>query len=1196
MISRYGSQRGEWVVLDRRRILHAGSRNGTREELSLTGPVTATMNPAPLHPMTADGDSPPKTTKRRRGRKRLLALLLFLAGLIWLNGPGWRWLGGIGAKKALEGSGLTADFELTGTLLGGIKVERLSLRGGPIRKLEIGSVGPLYQLKKIIRGDLDGVAVERIDAIIDLAADPLPSSGKPDQKEPEDLPTKLKNIRELLLPMDLRAADLRFQLVRGEESLVTLDTSTLSHAPGSEEFRLDLGELAVGPGHAFAAQESVLVWGEESLSLDRFYVAPQVGIIDLKADIPLDGAIAVSGALVVEDSLLVLQRGDATSATLAFEGEPLVLREAARIFALDLPADATIHSLQADISGYDQTPDQWKATVAADLRGLRFEDWQAEALTVDASKDGSSGDLNWKLAALDADLTGRATLRWRDLAAGRWTDFEATAKVAVPQLSPLFAALNKKLAFAPEDAPALPASSFTLDATVDSSAAGIRSATADWLLSAEKDAPSLAGEATWSPDGKLSGTLGTGGLRATYGLDLTAKRYDATAALEGFRPEGLSPWAAAAGVALPAGMNVTGTWSGSGEFGPQPHRGTFDIPSFEWVRKDTPPLIVRTKGSYAWPQEVVLDDLTAITDGQTLHASARFADQVLKISRIEWKDGNTRLVGGQAEIPVPEEMANARDFLKQDLPLNVFLESEWIDHSRLAPWLPEKKSPLAAGSGRVRLVVTGTPAVPKVNLEAAVRGVQLPDQPDVPVTDATVTLEGAAGTLSLAGEIKPAGYQPVVLTGKSAFKPGEWAENPGAALDEKLEARASIPRLDLATFSKFVPNAETLAGTLEGYFTAAGTIGKPDLGGELRLSNAAFSLKDSPAPPVANANAVIRLAGKDVRLQSLSLESAGGTLTGSGTVGLADAANPAFDLAFRGTALPLKRDESMIVRADANLALRGTLQQAAISGSVDLVDSLFYRDFEILPVRVPFTAPSRPNLPAIDPDEKAADLAPPLADWTLDVLVRTRDPLLIRGNLAEGAATANIRFGGTLGNIQPQGNAFIRQVEARLPFSTLKVTSGTVVFTPAGGLNPELNIRGTSNIGRYEVNVFFYGPVNAPKTALTSDPPLPESEIMTLLATGTTSDGLEDGQAATMKAAQLLVEEWRRGRLPFAEQVAKVLEVINRVDVRIGEDDPLTGKRLNSATIEVTEKIVVSGSVDKQSNTRVLGAFVLRFK
>lgn len=1145
--------------------------------------------------MTADGDPTPEKKKRRRGRKRLTALVLVLGGLVWLNGPGWRWLGGIGARQTLKDTGLTADFELKGTLLGGVRVEKLSLHGGPIRKLEIGSVGPLYQLKKIVRGDLDGVAVEKIDAVIDLAAEPLPSRGEPKKEEPEDLATTLKKIRKLLLPMDLRAADLRFQLVRGDESLVTLDTSDFSHVPGSEEFRLKLGALAVGPGYAFAAQESVIVWGEERLSLDHFDLTPRFGIRDVRMDFAAGGGISGAGLIQVEDSRLVLA-GDLSSANVKLEGEPLAIHEAVKNFALELPAEAIVRRLDASIQGFDKTPDQWQATANAEVAGVHYQDWQAKSIVLDASKNGNQGTLNWSVAALDAELTGDAAIRWRDLAAGQWTDFEATAKAKVPQLAPVFAALKEKFAFAPKEAPPLPASTLTLDAAVDSAASGIRSATANWLLSAEKDAPSLAGEAKWTPDGKLAGTFGTDGLRATYNLDLTAKRYDATAALDRFHPERLSLWAAAAGVELPTGMNASGTWQGSGDFGPQPHRGTFDIPSFEWVRKDTPPLILRTKGNYAWPQEVVLDQLTAIAEGQTITASARFADQLLKIPRIEWKDGETRLVGGQAEIPVPKQPGSAKDFLKQDIPLNVFLESEWIDHSRLSAWLPEKKSPLAAGSGRVRLVVTGTPAKPKINLEAAVKGLRLPDQPDVPVTDATVTLDGADDVLSLTGEIKPAGYAPVTLAGKSAFKPGEWAEKPEAALNEKIEARANIPRLDLATFSKFVPNAEQLAGTLEGFFTASGTIGKPDFGGEFNLSKGAFSLKDSQAPPVSNANARVRLQGKDIHLQTLSLESAGGTLTGAGTVGLADAAKPTFDLSLRGTALPLKRDESMIVRADANLALRGDLQQAAISGTVDIVDSLFYRDFEILPVRVPFTAPSRPSLPAIDPDEKAAELPAPFADWTLDVLVRTRDPLLIRGNLAQGSTSANIRFGGTLGSIQPQGSAIISDVEAKLPFSTLKVNNGAVTFTPAGGLNPELNIRGTSNIGRYEVNVFFYGPVNAPKTALTSDPPLPESEIMTLLATGTTSDGLEDGQAATMKAAQLIVEEWRRGRLPFAEQVAKVLEVLNRVDVRIGEDDPLTGKRLNSATIGVTEKIFVSGSVDKQSNTRVLGAFVLRFK
>jgi len=1141
---------------------------------------------------TAEPSATPKH-RRPRGRKRLGLLLLLFAGLLWLNGPGWRWIGGLGLRHSLAKAGLAADFELHGTLLGGIRIDRLALSGGPLRRLEIGSAGPLYQFQRAIRGEIEGIVIERIDAVVDLAAPPLPAP--PDSEPAAPLPETLRKLRALLGPMDLRATELRFELVRGTERLLILDTSDFSHAPGSEDFVLDLGKLAVGPGYEFAAQKTTLRWTDDGLALDRFDLSSRLGIRDLAVKITPQDALAASVVARIEDSQL---RIDATpsSASVRMEGPPLKLHEAARNFLLDLPAEASLRMLESRIDGIDQPPDRWTATARAALTDLRYQDWQAGEVLLDASKDGEKGALAWSLAALDGTLKGTFDLAWRDLAAGSWSNFEATAKATVPQLAPIFAALNKQLAFAPADAPPLPASSLTLDARIDSAATGLRSADARWLLSAESDAPSIAGDARWTNDGKLTATLGSEGLRGTGSLDLAARTYEATATLDSFRPERLAPWAAAAGVALPAGMTASLTWRGDGAFATSPHRGSFELPAFEWLRKDQPPLQVRTKGHYAWPEAVTLTELVAATGGQTVRAEATLADRLLKIPRIEWRDGETRLVGGRAEIPVPENPADLKDFLRQEIPLRLFLESEWIDAARLAAWLPDGKSPLAGGSGRLNLVVTGSPAAPKISLDAAFKDLRLPDRPDLPLTDANFTLKGADSELALTGEVRPASYSPLTLNARMPFKPGEWADDPGRVLEEKLEARAKIPRLDLATFRSLVPDADQLGGSVEGFATVAGTLGQPELGGELRLSDGSFSRKNSPAPPITNASLLLRLAGQQVLLESLSFESSGGRLDARGSANIADPAKPTFDLGARATALPLKRDESMIVRADADLTLRGDLQRATISGSVDLVDSLFYRDFEILPVRVPFTAPARPRLPAIDPDEKTGNLPAPFADWALDVRLRTRDPLLIRGNLARGSAIADIRFGGSLGKIEPQGGAVLRDITARLPFSTLKVDNGKVNFTPAGGLNPELDIRGHSNIGRYDVNVFFYGPIDAPKTALTSDPPLPESEIMTLLATGTTSDGLEDGQAATMKAAQLFIEEWRRGRLPFGEQLSKALVLLNNVDVRVGEDDPLTGRRLNSATIEVTDRIFLSGSVDRESNTRVLGAFVLRFK
>lgn len=1141
---------------------------------------------------TAEPSEAPKR-RRPRGRTWFGLLLLLFAGLLWLNGPGGRWIGGIGLRHSLAKAGLAGDFELHGTLIGGIRIENLTLSGGPLRSLKVGSARPIYQFGRAILGEIDGIAIERIDAVVDLAVPPLPAS--PDSEPSTPLPETLRKIRALIGPMNLRATDLRFELVRGTEHLLTLDSSNFSHAPGSDDFVLDLGKLALGPGYEFPAQQASLRWTDSALSLDRFDLTPRLGIRDLGVKLadqnPANAAVVVR----IEGSRVIIE-ATPSSAVVRLEGPPLKLHEAARTFVIDLPGEASLRSLEARIDGIDQTPDRWTASARAALADLRHEDWRAGEVILDASKNGEKGALAWSVSALDSELQGRADLVWRDLSAGRWSDFEATAQATVPQFAPLFTALRKQLAFAPADAPPLPTSSLTLDARIDSSASGLRGVDLRWLLSAEKDAPSIAGDTRWTPNGKLAGSVGSEGLRGTWSLDLAARTYEASASLESFQPERLAPWAAPAGLALPVGMTASLKWQGDGALAARPHRGSFELAAFEWLRKDQSPLQVRTRGRYTWPESATLSEFSASVDGQNIRAEATLANRLLKIPQVEWRDGETRLVSGHAEIPLPENPADLKDFLRQKAPLHLSLESASIGATRLAAWLPSRKSPLAGGRGRMNLLVTGSPAAPQVSLDVALHDLRLPDRPDLPLTDATLAVKSANGELALSGEVRPASYSPVALSGRMPFKPGEWAERPDRMLEEKLEARVTLPRLDLAALRSLVPEAQELGGTVEGFATASGSLGKPELGGELRLSGGSFARKNSPIPPLTNAGLLVRLTGDQVRLESLSFECSGGRLDARGSANIADLAKPSFDLTARATALPLKRDESMIVRADADLALRGNLQRAAITGSVDLVDSLFYRDFEILPVRLPFTAPARPRLPAIDPEEEAANLPAPFADWALDVRLRTRDPLLIRGNLAKGSAIADIRFGGRLGKIEPQGSATLRDITARLPFSTLKVDNGTVNFTPAGGLNPELDIRGSSNIGRYDVNVFFYGPVNAPKTALTSDPPLPESEIMTLLATGTTSEGLEDGQAATMKAAQLFIEEWRRGRLPFGEQLSKALVLLNNVDVRVGEDDPLTGRRLNSATIEVTDRIFLSGSVDRESNTRVLGAFVLRFK
>ena len=77
-----------------------------------------------------------------------------------------------------------------------------------------------------------------------------------------------------------------------------------------------------------------------------------------------------------------------------------------------------------------------------------------------------------------------------------------------------------------------------------------------------------------------------------------------------------------------------------------------------------------------------------------------------------------------------------------------------------------------------------------------------------------------------------------------------------------------------------------------------------------------------------------------------------------------------------------------------------------------------------------------------------------------------------------------------------------------LPFSRLEISSGFLYFDPSDPLNPKIDMHGKSVIRDYTMNVYIYGTSLAPEAIFTSEPPLAQEEIISLLATGTTREEL----------------------------------------------------------------------------------------
>ena len=72
--------------------------------------------------------------------------------------------------------------------------------------------------------------------------------------------------------------------------------------------------------------------------------------------------------------------------------------------------------------------------------------------------------------------------------------------------------------------------------------------------------------------------------------------------------------------------------------------------------------------------------------------------------------------------------------------------------------------------------------------------------------------------------------------------------------------------------------------------------------------------------------------------------------------------------------------------------------------------------------------------------------------------------------------------------------------------SNYQLTRGDINFANPFRLEPVLNIEASTTISQYQVTIDFTGPASRLQLNYRSDPPLPDSEIVALLALGNTGE------------------------------------------------------------------------------------------
>ncbi len=636
--------------------------------------------------------------------------------------------------------------------------------------------------------------------------------------------------------------------------------------------------------------------------------------------------------------------------------------------------------------------------------------------------------------------------------------------------------------------------------------------------------------------------------------------------------------------------SLTMNWEGSGSVADFARNGSFKLALNNGRFGNQKGLQANVDATYS-PAGLEMPTLFLASDQMDFQAIVSARGKTLEISKIQLDQGKAKYAAGSITVPfIWSHVGTGEPLFPSDGNVNATFQTENLDLKKMFENFG--MTPAASGMVSLKFDATGTLSDLRARLDVDARDLRNPKFNNLDPATFRFTAEAGDKKLNIAGELKQSKIQPVAIAASMPFDAGKVLSTQSLDENTPVQGTVRLPRSSVNFLRQFIPGVEHLDGEVALDAAIGGTIAHPVFSGsgDITINAARFTNGTLPALHGFQSRLVFR--DNALVLEKFGGDLAGGPFTLGGRIVFTKLTEPNIDLDLRAESILVARNDSLTARADANIKVSGPLASATVKGNVALTNSHFLKNIDIIPIGLP-------GRPAPEPPSSAPVLSvpdPPVRDWKFDVAITSKDPFLINGNLATGDALIDLKLTGTGLHPGLQGQVRLENFDATLPFSTLTVQYGFLYFSPDDPFNPRVELHGTSLIRDYTINVYVYGTSLAPQAVFSSEPPLPQEEIISLLATGTTRAELTgSGNVLASRAALLLVKQlytkiFKKG------QTTKNDSLMNRVDVEFGTVDQRTGKQTATAKVKLSDNIMLVGDVGVAGDFRGQVKYLIRFR
>lgn len=325
-------------------------------------------------------------------------------------------------------------------------------------------------------------------------------------------------------------------------------------------------------------------------------------------------------------------------------------------------------------------------------------------------------------------------------------------------------------------------------------------------------------------------------------------------------------------------------------------------------------------------------------------------------------------------------------------------------------------------------------------------------------------------------------------------------------VDVRVAGTASMALLDAVV-------APRVGGSADVVLHVGGRVDAPVLDGSLRLKDVSV-LSNSPRVVLAALNGTVTVGPDSIESVDLRGQLNGGDFSVAGSLPV-EASSSEGAIRLTASDVFLEYPAGLKNRIAADLTLSGSVETPNLGGAVTFLSDA-YR--ESLPKFAQLlSATGQP--PAAVGGGAAVSVAgarPDLLDrLSLNVAVSAGAPMRLDNSLGRIEAVPRLRLLGTAANPLLSGPVEILDGgRIHLQSRTYTLADSRLDFFPEDGMVPRIQLAGSTRVAEYDVTLRISGPVDAFDVTITSDPPLPERDLLGLLVTGQTGDGQQTDNAS----------------------------------------------------------------------------------